>query len=698
MEILKDLIKQGLRYVDENTCKDLISSYGIEIPKKAFVKSKDELLDAANKIGFPVVLKVVSNEILHKTEISGVKVGIKDEDELVEAFSLMDKNCKEKKIQLLGYLVEEVIEKGYEMIVGLSNDPQFGPVMMLGTGGIFIELFEDVTFRVIPVERRDVLEMLSEIKGAKILEGYRGLAQIDKEKLIQTILNISKFGMDIAPYFESVDFNPIVVSDKKICVLDAKIVLRDRILENPISLAEPDITYMDGFFSPKSVAVVGASATPGKIGYVVLDSVANHDFKGKVFPISKRRDEIFGIKTYKDLSDVPEAIDLVVGVVDLALVPEMLEVCKDKGVHNVLLISGGGKELGGERAKIEAKIRELSKEYKIRIIGPNCIGAFNSKTRFDAFFQNHERLIRPKSGPISFITQSGTYGCSFLELAAENPGISKMVSYGNRVDVDEADLIKYLSEDDGTKVIAVYVEGLGDARKFVRTARAIKDIKKKPVVVFKTGRTKISAEAAVSHTGAFGGSYKIYEGAFRQFGIVPVDGFLELFAASKALSMQPAPKGERVAIVSNGAGPVVNAFDFFDEKGLKVAKLSRDIVKEMREHFPFFYIVENPVDVTGSATADDYRFVIERFIRDENVDIIMPWFVFQDTPLGEEIAKYLAELNKISTKPILCGAIGGPFTKKMKKAIEDGGVPLFESVEEWVCAASAMAFWGKMIS
>jgi len=295
---------------------------------------------------------------------------------------------------------------------------------------------------------------------------------------------------------------------------------------------------------------------------------------------------------------------------------------------------------------------------------------------------------------MGFITQSGTWGCAFLE-EARIAGVSRMVSYGNRVDVDEGDLVAHLAEDPATTVIGSYIEGLGDGRKFLEAAgRAIGA--GKPVVVFKTGRTSQSAKASVSHTGAYGGSYRVYEGVFSQHDIILTDSFHQLYAASETLATQPVPAGNRVAMVSNGAGPMVNAMDHFQKKGLELATLARNSVASMKEHFSFFYIVENPVDVTGSATAADYQYVINTLMEDENVDIIMPFFVFQDTPLDESIVERLEKLNGLKKKPILCCAVGGPYTLKMSDAIRKTGVPVYPNVVQWVAAASAMADWGEI--
>jgi 3-hydroxypropionyl-CoA synthetase (ADP-forming) len=286
-------------------------------------------------------------------------------------------------------------------------------------------------------------------------------------------------------------------------------------------------------------------------------------------------------------------------------------------------------------------------------------------------------------------------GIAFME-TSDSFGMSKMVSYGNRSDVDEADMIWYLSDDPQTSVIGLYVEGLGDGRKFMNTAKLVIKNRKKPIVMFKNGRSLRGAKQAASHTGSLGGSHAVVNGALDQSGIISVDSYEELTGSLKALTWQPIPKGNRVAMVTNGAGPVIAAIDQFENLGLQLAELSDQTKKSMREHYPPTYIIGNPCDVTGSATADDYAFAIQTFMDDPNVDIIMPWFVFQDDPLEESIVDVLAKYKRQNKKPILVGAMGGPFTEGISKRIEERNVPVYNSVQTWVTAAGALAKWSKV--
>ena len=684
------------KVITEESAKQILTYYGVKVPGYALVTSTDEAARKAKELGFPLVAKIVSPQILHKTDVKGVKIGLNSELEVRETFDEMY-NRLSNKFNVKGMLIEKMVPKGVaELIVGLQNDPQFGPIIMVGLGGIYTEIFKDISFRVLPITKEDAEEMIENLKGKQILKGFRGSEAVNIDVLSNALVSIGNLGVDMADYYESIDFNPVIAYPNDYYVVDAKIILRQKQDPEAISKAQPDSSYMDLFFNAKSIALIGASPERGKVGNSVFESLVKHDYKGKVFPVNaKGYPEIMGIKAFKSLDDIQEQIDVVVVTVDLRFVPDLLRACGRKGIHNMVIISGGGKELGGERAAIEQQIKELSNQLKVRIIGPNCIGMFNGENRLDCAFQGHERMIRPKKGDVAFLSQSGTVGIAFME-TSDAFDMSKMISYGNRSDVDEADMIWYLSEDPQTKVIGLYVEGFGDGRKFMNAAKKVITETKKPIVVFKNGRSTRGAKQAASHTGSLGGSYMVVKGALDQSGIISVDSYEELTGSLKALAWQPVPKGNRIAMVTNGAGPIIAAIDHFERLGLQMAEIGDQTKKLLREHYPPTYIVGNPCDITGSANAEDYRFAIEAFMNDTNVDIIMPWFVFQDDPLEETIVNILADFQKQKRKPILVGAMGGPFTEKISRCIEDKNVPVYFAVITWVTAAASLAKWSKV--
>jgi 3-hydroxypropionyl-CoA synthetase (ADP-forming) len=664
--------------------------YGFKSPAEALAISADEAVRLASEIGFPVVLKIASPDILHKTDIGGVVLNLHSADEVRQGFHriLAAVQAAQLGARIDGVQVQEMVTCGVEVIIGLLDDPQFGSVIMFGLGGMLTEVLEDVSFRVLPIVRSDAQQMIHEIKGHKVLQGYRGQPAVSEDMLVELLLNASRMGLDHTGALEAVDLNPIVVWGNEHRVLDAKVIWRQT--PKPVIAPAPARTqHLKKFFKGQAVAVVGASATPGKVGYCVLDSLVHYDYAGKVYPINPGRTEIMGKKCYPTLSAVPYPLDVVVVAVALNMVPQLIEECSILGVHNMVIISGGGKELGGDLVALERQIQEMAAVHDVRLIGPNCIGVFDGHSRMDTFFQVQERLQRPVAGSIAMITQSGTVGCIFLEQAAEL-GISKFVSYGNRTDVDETDLLAYLADDPETDIIAMYVEGLEDGRRLLETAKQVTH--KKPVVVLKVGRTERGARASLSHTGFFGGSYGVVQGAFRQSGMIPVNSMEELMAVSKALAKQPRAPGNRVAMISNGAGSMVQGIDLLKIYGLDMPDLGSDTMRTLKDCYPAYFIIQNPIDVTGSGTSRDYEAGIEALLRDPSIDIVMPWFVFPDTPLEEDIVQKLGQLNRKYSKPILVGAMGGLYTQRMAKAIEAVGVPVFQSISDWVGAARGLAF------
>ena len=696
-KVFEETIQTDHKVITEELSKSILKTYGVKVPPFALVTSAEEAVKQAKKIGFPLVMKVVSPQILHKTDVDGVKVGLDNVNDVKKTFKDMyGRLSKKKGVEVKGILLEKMVPKGVELIVGIQNDPQFGPVIMVGLGGIMTEVMKDVAFRMLPITTSDAKSMLNELKGSALLKGFRGSEPIDTNMVAKMLVQIGKLGVENADYINSIDFNPVVVYPKSHFVVDAKIILDKEIKKNSISKAKPNIESMESFFTPESVALVGASATPGKIGNSVLVALGKQDYKGKVYPINPKQESILGIKCYPSLDAINEKVDLVVVCIDLAECGPIMKTCANKGIHNVVIVSGGGKELGGDRAAMEAEVKELSLKHKIRVIGPNCIGMFNAANRLDCAFQGQERMVRSKLGNVAFFSQSGTMGISMLE-SADVFGLSKMISFGNRSDVDEADMIWYAANDPQTKVIGLYVEGFGDGRKFINTAKRVMKEKNKPIIIWKSGRTEAGAKQAASHTGSLGGSNAIIMGAFKQAGIISVDSYQELVGVLKALAWQPPAKGNRVAMTSNGAGPMIGGIDQLERSGLTIGKLSPELLKKMKERFPPTVPIHNgnPADVGGGANADDYRFVIQQFLDEKNIDIAMPWFVFQDDPLEETIVEYLAELSNKKQKPILAGGNGGPYTEKMTKLIEANNIPVYSDLRTWVAAASALSQWGK---
>ncbi|EHR78867.1 CoA-binding protein [Thermococcus litoralis DSM 5473] len=454
---------------------------------------------------------------------------------------------------------------------------------------------------------------------------------------------------------------------------------------------------LDELFYPKSVAIIGASNTLGKVGNAIMHSMTLR-FKGKIYPVNVKETEVMGLKAYKSIKEIPDEVDVAVIAVPAKFVPDVIDECGEKGVKGVVVISAGFKEAG--RADLEEELVKRARKWGIRVVGPNCLGVTNLENGFDCNFNPPERQARPKFGPIAFMSQSGAFGAAILDWAARHEvGMSKFISLGNMADLDESDFMLYLKDDPKTKVITAYIEGVKDGRKFFNAAK--ETTKVKPVIILKAGRTEAGAKAAASHTGSLAGSYKIYQAAFEQTGVLAAKSMRQLFNYAKALAMQSPAKGDRVAIVTNGGGAGVMMSDGLLEAGLKLAEFTEETKEKFRKAIeegllPEHMSYKNPVDVIGDAPSSRYETAIRYVLEDPNVDIVVVIALFQSPALDERIVEVMERVKEYG-KPIVFVAPGGEYPERMARKIEQKGIPVFETVEDGVDAVYALIKYGRHI-
>jgi acetyl coenzyme A synthetase (ADP forming)-like protein len=429
---------------------------------------------------------------------------------------------------------------------------------------------------------------------------------------------------------------------------------------------------MKSFFSPSTVAIVGASATPGKIGYEIVKNI-KESHKGTIFPVNPAQSNILGWKCYPQISSIPQPVDLAIVVVPPRVSVSVLEECGQKKITSVVVVSGGFRESGN--SQLQEKLVTIAKKYDMRIIGPNCIGIFNGVTGLNTFFQTQIDL--PGPGKVSIMTQSGALGISLLEwLAHARVGISKFVSFGNKADIDEIDVLNFLKSDPHTHIVGIYMEWLAKGPEFLEMIKKI--TRNKPVVILKAGKTQLGAQVAQSHTGSMSRDDRVFSGAMRQAGCLEAESYEELFDILQILSKQPLPRGGRIGFVTNGAGPCVLAADHIQySRFLSLAQFQKNTLSDLKRKLPGFSLVSNPLDLTGSATAQHYRVVLSRLAEDSNVDILMPFFVFQDTPLVNTLDQLYESLKELQdySKPIIVVSTGGHFTECQGERLAGIGIP-----------------------
>lgn len=454
---------------------------------------------------------------------------------------------------------------------------------------------------------------------------------------------------------------------------------------------------LDAFFGPKSVAVVGASREPRKFGHVIFKNFVESEFKGKAYPVNPNAESILGFKAYPSLEAIPSELDLAVIAVPAASVPHIIDECVSKGVKAAIIVSGGFREVGKKGEQLELEIRQKSKDSALRIIGPNCIGVYNPTNHVDTLFLPRYRLRRPKEGPIAFVSQSGAFGSAVLDWAAsQDIGISKFISIGNKIDVDEVDLLNYLVDDPLTKCITVYVESISRGREFLKIAREV--AQNKPLVVLKGGVTKDGASAALSHTGSLAGSAKVCEGAFEQAGVIQAQTVDELFDYARALAYQPVPKVQKdIAIVTNGGGFGVISTDEVSELGLKLARFSPETTKTLQAKLPEYSTVRNPLDLVGDADVERYRTALNAVASDSNVGVVLVIVLMQTSFIESDVVDAITESQVTYGKSTIVCTIGGDFTQILVKMLEENRIPSYTTPERAVNAINALIKYAEVL-
>ncbi len=442
---------------------------------------------------------------------------------------------------------------------------------------------------------------------------------------------------------------------------------------------------LDMFFAPRAIAVVGAAREPGKLGYGVLSNLLQYGYKGQVYPINPKADEILGLKAYPTVLDVPGPIDLAVIVVPNKAVPDVMRQCGEKGVKGVVIISAGFKEAGLEGIRLERQVVAIAKEYGIRIVGPNCLGIIDTVQPMNVSFAAGQ----PPQGGIAFMSQSGALCTAILDWAlANNIGFSYFVSLGNKADVDEVDLLEAWDGNPHAKVMIAYVEGLRDGRRFMEVARRV--TRRTPVIAVKSGNTEAGSRAVSSHTGSLAGSNRAYDAAFRQAGVLRATSIQDLFDYAIAFAYQPLLRGNRIAVVTNAGGPAIMATDALESAGMKLASLAKETIEALQGKLPPAANTYNPIDVLGDALADRYAFAIQKALEDPNVDGLLVILTPQVMTRIEETAREVGRLSRLYDKPVIGCFMGEEKVSAGIRILTEEGVPNYPFPERAAGAFRAM--------
>jgi acetyltransferase len=451
-------------------------------------------------------------------------------------------------------------------------------------------------------------------------------------------------------------------------------------------------TTLDKVFNPKSVAIIGAKDDPGSVGFGLVRNLIEGEKKRKIYFVNPSRPKVLGIDTYKKVTDIRRAVDLVVIAVPVDFVLGVVKDCASKKVSGVIIISAGFGESGEKGEKIEQEVISVLRKAKIPLIGPNCLGIINSQIDLNASFAP----ITPKKGNIALLSQSGALLSTFIDIANSNDiGFSKLVSYGNEADLDLSDFILYLGDDIDTKVICFYVEAIKDGKKFMEIAKEVS--KKKPLIGLKSGRTKGGQEAASTHTGSIAGNYQVYKTAFKQSGVVIVDTLEEMFDCAKAFVMQPRCVNG-LGIVTNGGGAGVLSVDYAESEGIILPEIDgKEIEKNDKKKILNSVLVKrNPLDIIGDALPDRYYAAVESFLLLDKVKVLLVIETTQIVTNPVENARNVAILKKkYPNKPIVCCFLGGDLVTEAVEILEKNGIPNYPELKRAIRAIKNLIKYDK---
>ncbi len=695
-DVLDKALAEGRESLTAPEGRRVCEAYGIPTPGEGLASTADDAARLATELGGPVVLKIVSPDILHKTEAGGVKVGISGDDAVRAAFDEIVANAKayDADASIDGVQVQQMLSGGQEVIIGATTDPTFGKVVIFGLGGVLVEVLKDVTFRLAPVDADTAHSMLDGIQAAEVLKGARGAEPADADALADIITRLSDLVTDF-PQIREFDLNPVFARPDGASAADVRILLDAEEPAQPVKYSQEEIlATMNRMMRPNAVAVIGASSENGKIGNSVMKNLINGGYAGEIYPINPKADEILGKKAYKSITDVPGEIDVAVFAVPAKFVPQALREVGEKNVPAAVLIPSGFAETGNQ--ELQDEIVKIGHELGVRLLGPNIYGYYYTPQNLCATFCTPYDV----KGGVALTSQSGGIGMAILGFArTTKTGVSAIVGLGNKSDLDEDDLLTYFEQDDDTNVVAMHLEDLKDGRAFVDAAQRI--TKKKPVVVLKAGRTAMGARAAGSHTGALAGDDKVYDDILRQSGVVRAYSLNDMLEFARGIPVLPTPKGENVVIITGAGGSGVLLSDAIVDNGLSLMEIPPDLDEAFRKFIPPFGAAGNPIDITGGEPPSTYEATIRLGLEDDRIHALVLgyWHTIVTPPMvfAELTARVVAEARaKGIEKPVVASLAGDTEVEEASTYLYDHGIVAYPyTTEKPVAVLGAKYRWAR---
>jgi acetyl coenzyme A synthetase (ADP forming)-like protein len=695
-KILEKVAAEGRASLTAPEGRQVCEAYGIPTPQERLATTVEEAVAQAGEIGLPVVLKIVSPDILHKTEAGGVLVGLHTADAVADGFRTIVANAKayDAEADIAGVQVQQMLTAGQEVIVGATTDRTFGKIVAFGLGGVLVEVLKDVTFRLAPLDRDQAFSMIDGIAAAEILRGVRGAEPVSRDALADVLTRVGALVTDF-PQLAEVDLNPVLATPEGATAVDVRILIDPEAAREPTRFSQEEIlASMTRIMKPASIAVIGASAEAGKIGNSVLKNLVDGGYAGEIHPINPKATEILDRKAYPSIVDVPGDVDVAVFAIPAKFVPAALEEAGRKGVAGAILIPSGFGETGN--IELQDQVVAIARKHGVRILGPNIYGYYYTHENLSATFCTPYNV----KGGVALSSQSGGIGMAILGFSrSAKMGVSAIVGVGNKADIDEDDLLTFFEQDENTNLIAMHLEDLKDGRSFAETAKRVSV--RKPVVVLKAGRTSQGAKAASSHTGALAGDDKVYDDILRQSGVIRAPGLNDLLEYARGIPLLPTPKGENVVIITGAGGSGVLLSDACVDNGLNLMEIPPDLDASFRKFIPPFGAAGNPVDITGGEPPATYRNTIALGLEDDRIHslilgywhtIVTPPMVFAEL-VSEVISEYRA---KGIHKPVVASLAGDVEVEQASDFLYEHGVVAYPyTTEKPVAVLGAKYRWAR---
>ncbi len=610
------------RTLSEHDSKQLLAGYGVPLARERLAADPAAAAVAATELGYPVVLKLCGDAIAHKTERDLVRLGLGYADAVRRAADELwaKRRPEDGEVELL---VAELVRGRRELIAGLVRDPQFGPCVVLGLGGILTEALRDVVFALAPLSRDDARRMAEGLRASHLLtQPFRGEAAVDPDALADVLVGLGRLAVE-RPDVVSVDLNPLIVrADGAPIAVDALVELGAPAKTPPSRAPLSDEELIERFrplFHPRGIVIAGASAHPGKFGFVTLHNLRAFGYQGELFPVNRDGAEILGAPTLRDVSEVPAGrADLVFVCTPVKVNVELLRACAKVGVRAAFVASAGYREAGPEGRALEDELVATADELGIVLAGPNGQGVLSTTVSMCA------QIVAPNPppGPISVVSQSGNLLSAFLDYAVQTGvGVSKAISAGNSAQTGLAEYFEYLAADPETKVVLAYLEGVGDGRRFADAVRRL--TARKPLVVLKGGAAAEGQRAALSHTGSLASDDRVFDGLCRQLGVLRAPTVEEGFEWAATLATQPLPRGRRTIVFTTVGGWGVLTADACATAGLELMPLPADIKTAIDALVPARWSRNNPIDLAGGETRETVPQVLDLVCAHQGVDAVL---------------------------------------------------------------------------